>query len=213
MKRMMIVSALFGSVFCRSGVSYSAVNSGLPILQGAPNDLLKLSLPAPGYRPFFYYLNEVYDFLEETVLSHIHYAGLLGALLLFLACCAVYAAYRKFSATELKGDWMLDVAPLEKQWLEAGGSPDSIEIIKQQMRLGRVTYTVSREKITISGRTQSVSFPYDTLSVIGDITTGLVDERMVIIMWTSPKVPGRIISMRKANEREIFSSGEGAAHS
>ena len=211
MKRTMVASACILAVLCCAGVLSAASDSGL--MQVAPDTLLKISQPAPGYSPFFTSLNEVYDTLEDAVFLHIDRAGFAKTLVFFLACCAGYAAFRKYCAPELRGEWMLDVASLEKQWIEAGGSPDSIGIIKQQLRYGRMTYRVSRGKITIAGHGRSVSFPYETLSVIGDITTGLLDERMVIIVWTPPKKAGRIISIRRASEREIFSSGEGSAHS
>ena len=37
------------------------------------------------------------------------------------------------------------------------------------------------------------------------ISFGVLDERMVVLVWTERKSARRIISMRKANEREIES--------
>jgi uncharacterized DUF497 family protein len=36
-----------------------------------------------------------------------------------------------------------------------------------------------------------------------DITVGILDDRMVVLVWTPRGEARRIISMRKANEREI----------
>jgi uncharacterized protein len=39
------------------------------------------------------------------------------------------------------------------------------------------------------------------------VTTGLLDQRMVVVVWTKRGETRRIISMRKANEREIAKLG------
>ena len=40
------------------------------------------------------------------------------------------------------------------------------------------------------------------------ITAGWLDERIVIVVWTPRGIARRIISMRKANEREIERYGQ-----
>lgn len=43
------------------------------------------------------------------------------------------------------------------------------------------------------------------------ITAGWLDERIVIVVWTPRGLARRIISMRKANEREIARYGQSLA--
>ena len=201
----MIVSVPYYGVLFDAGLSHFVSVSCLPPLQGPSGELLRLAtVPAPGYHPFFYYLNDLYNTLKAAFLLHVTRAGLLEILLLILACCAGWVACRRYSRPELQGQWILDVALMERKWIEAGGDAGAIGILRQQWGLGPMTYAVSEGNLTVRGQSLTISFSYETLSVTGDITTGLLDRRMVIMMWAPRRASGRIISMRRASDREIM---------
>ena len=53
-----------------------------------------------------------------------------------------------------------------------------------------------------AGRHFTAEDPREDYGEVRHITVGLLDERMVIVVWTPRGEARRIISMRKANERE-----------
>jgi uncharacterized DUF497 family protein len=100
---------------------------------------------------------------------------------------------------------MLDAAIMEKHLLSIDASPDAIEEFKRQFANGSTTFSLSKEKLTLSNDEWSIDFGYETISQDGNITTGLLDDKMVVMIWTPRRGPSRIISLRRASEHELSS--------
>ena len=84
-----------------------------------------------------------------------------------------------------------------------------------------VEFDPTKRAVTLEARGLDMAragevFDGPTLSVVDErrdygeprqITIGLIDGRMVVLVWTPRKAARRIISLRKANEREQLSYG------
>ncbi len=170
-----------------------------------PTAIILASAPTPGYDPFLYFINELYINIVSFFQFHFNLLLFLGILLILAICGAVFKLYRGLHANDIQGEWMLGTAIMEKHLISIDASPDAIEEFKRQFAKGSTTFSLSREKLTLSNDEWSMDFEYEMISQDGNITTGLVDDKMVVMIWTPRRGPGRIISLRKASEHELSS--------
>ena len=61
---------------------------------------------------------------------------------------------------------------------------------------------MARSLEVFAGATKTIEDRRTTYGEVRYVTIGCLDERMVILVWTRRQGAYRIISMRKANERE-----------
>ena len=83
------------------------------------------------------------------------------------------------------------------RWTEIEFDPSKREEVLRTRGLG-----MARTEEVFAGATKTVE---DRRKYYGEtryITVGFLDERMVIVVWTDRHGVHRVISMRKANERE-----------
>ncbi len=171
--------------------------------QQAP--IFKEVTPSRGYNLFLHSINDFYTNITAFFQSNFNLITLLRILVLLAVFCAAYVVYKRCIATSLHGEWMLDTTVLEKQLEGLGASQESMEEFKQQFSRGVTTFTLSKRRLTISNKEWSIDFAYEKISQDGNITTGLLDGKLVVMIWTPRFGPYRIISLRHANEHEISS--------
>jgi uncharacterized DUF497 family protein len=170
-----------------------------------PTRIVSVSSPTPVYDPFLYYINQLYLNIGTFFQFHLNLLVFLKILLVLAVCGAGYKIYRGYHANDLKGEWMLDTTVMEKHLANIGASPDAIEEFKRQFGKGLTTFSLSKEKLTISNDEWNIDFDYETISRDGKITTGLLDGKMVVMIWMPRQGACRIISLRKASEHELSS--------
>jgi len=172
-----------------------------------PITIILASSPTPGYDPFLYYINELYINIVTFFQFHFNLLLFLGVLVILAVCGAVFKIYRGMHANDIQGEWVLDTAIMEKHLMSTDASPDVIEEFKQQFGKGLTSFFLSKEKLTLSNDEWNIDFGYEQISRDGKITTGLLDGKMVVMIWAPRFGPSRIISLRKASEHELSSHG------
>ena len=74
--------------------------------------------------------------------------------------------------------------------------------VKRRETLTRRGLDMARAAEVFEGRTLTVQDDRRDYGEERFITIGFLDERMVVVVWTARNGTRRVISMRKANERE-----------
>ena len=171
--------------------------------QQAP--IFKEVTPSRGYNLFLHSINDFYTNITAFFQSNFNLITLLRILVLIAVCCVVYAIYNRYRATSVHGEWILDSTVLEKQLVSLGASQESMEEFKQQFSKGVTAFKLSKRRLTIFNKEWSIDFVYEKISQDDNITTGLLDGKLVVMIWTPRFGPYRIISLRHANELEISS--------
>lgn len=80
--------------------------------------------------------------------------------------------------------------------------PIDFDPVKRRETLIRRGLDLARAGEVLEGRTLTVQDDRHDYGEERCITIGFLDQRMVVVVWTARNGARRIISMRKANERE-----------
>jgi uncharacterized DUF497 family protein len=76
------------------------------------------------------------------------------------------------------------------------------DIVKRDKTLTERGLDFEDARLVFSGRHRTAEDLRHSYGETRFITVGLLDDRMVVLVWTPRGAARRIISMRKANERE-----------